>query len=262
MQPTLDDTIRSPDNHVLNLLRTLRRRNVREAERLFVVEGRRHVEGALAAGGTARWILVREGALWQSSASDAGTSIRVVAGPLFDRMSGSVSPQPVIGMFEFPDVPVRNQPDPLALVVDGAQDPGNLGTMLRSAAAADVAVVLLTNGTVDPYNDKVVRAAMGAHFQIAIRWLDVGQRAWLLRACPTRVVADSAGATDHSVQEWCGGVAIIIGGEARGVSTDLQNIATSSVRIPMASAVESLNAGVAASILLFEARRQRSLPPA
>jgi TrmH family RNA methyltransferase len=262
MDRTADATIRSPDNRIVKLVRTLRQRKTREAERLFVVEGMRHVEDALASGGVARFVLLREGTTWHPDPpAEPGTGVRTVAGPLFDRLSGSVTPQPVMAVFEFPTVDVAAQSDPLVLVIDGLQDPGNLGTMLRSAAAADVALVLLGKGTVDPFNDKVVRAAMGAHFRVAVRWLDDEWKTWLQRTCGTRVVADATGEHPYWEQDWSAGTAIIVGGEAHGVSDGLKEIATGSVRIPVARAVESLNAAVAASILLFEANRKRGSSP-
>ena len=224
MESAPDVLIRSADNRILKLVRTLRQRKSREAERLFVVEGVRHVEDALASGGVARFVLLREGTEWQPPPGfRRGVERRTVAASPFDLLSGSVAPQPVMGVFEYPKVEMPDQPAPLVLLVDGVRDPGNLGTMLRSAAAADVACVLLAKGTVDPFNDKVVRAAMGAHFRVALRWLSPEAEGWLRQACPVRVAADTAGERLYWDHDWRGGVAIIVGGEAYGVSDGCGN---------------------------------------
>ena len=149
-------------------------------------------------------------------------------------------------------------PDPgLVLVLDQVRDPGNLGTILRSAAAAGVDLVLLSPGCVDPWNPKVLRAGMGAHFRLPVveaeSWDAIGERlaglaVWL---------ADAHGGTPYDRVDWTAPSALIVGGETTGLSREAESLGRGRVAIPMARDVESLNAAMAATILLFEAARQR-----
>lgn len=144
----------------------------------------------------------------------------------------------------------------LLLILDRVRDPGNLGTILRSAEAASVGHVLLSPGTVDHYNPKVVRGAMGAHFRLPVISLDwpaiaeqAGRRAvWL---------ADAAGELSYDAVDWTQPSALIVGGEAAGAGQEAAVLATGRVSIPMAGGAESLNAAMAATVILFEAARQQ-----
>jgi TrmH family RNA methyltransferase len=144
------------------------------------------------------------------------------------------------------------------LVLDAVQDPGNVGTLLRSAEAAGVGQVLCGPGTGDVYSPKVVRAAMGAHFTLALQ-ADVSWDALaeMLRATPHIYAAVGAATTPYYAADWRGPAALIIGNEAHGIGREALALATQQVCIPMQGQAESLNAAVAGSIILFEALRQR-----
>src|SRR5262245_44372801 len=148
--PTADDVIRSPHNRTLKMIRSLRQRKSREAERAFVVEGFRAIEDGIAAGVAPLVVAVREGeeggaARWFGSAQPR----RTVDAALFDDLSETVTPQGAVAVFPLPDLPVAGVAEPLYLALDQIRDPGNLGTLLRTAAAAGVSAVYLTEGTVD-----------------------------------------------------------------------------------------------------------------
>jgi RNA methyltransferase, TrmH family len=144
-------------------------------------------------------------------------------------------------------------------VLDALQDPGNVGTLLRSAEATGVRDVICLAGTADVFNPKVVRAAMGAHFRLPIvQDVDWDRVPALLVA--ENVYAAVAGASmPYYAADWRQPAAVIVGNEANGVSPAGLEIATKQISIPMAAPVESLNAAVAGSIMLFEAQRQRRL---
>ncbi len=252
-----DEVIRSSDNRTLKLIRSLRLRKVREAERAFVVEGIRAVEDALLAGGNARVVLVRDHSAWSPPAGIGPVAVRVVAPALFDSLSETMTPQPVLAVFERPDVVFPDEPSPLVLVIDGMRDPGNLGTLLRSAAGAGVAIALVTNGTVDPFNGKSIRAGMGAQFRLPVTELDSRSLGLLRARCTRFVLAESRAEAVYTDVEWRGPVALIVGSEAEGPTEVGLSLATETVRIPLQNGVESLNASVAGSILLFEAARRR-----
>ncbi|HMN28916.1 MAG TPA: RNA methyltransferase, partial [Caldilineaceae bacterium] len=137
--------------------------------------------------------------------------------------------------------------------------PQNWQQALRSAEAAGVDWVLFTPGTVDPFNDKVVRAAMGAHFRLPLSvcadWMTVRQ---MLPAGQALYLADPGAELLYDQVDWPSPAVLVVGGEAGGASAELRALATP-VRIPMHGAVESLNAAVAGAVVLFEAARQRRM---
>jgi TrmH family RNA methyltransferase len=260
MDDTHDEVIRSADNRTLKLIRSLRQRKTRELERAFVVEGVRAVEDALHAGGRPRLVLLRADAEMRPSIADLGVPVRRVAPQLFNQVSETEHPQPLLAVFDVPNLIPNPSGAPFYVIADGIQDPGNLGTLLRSAAAVDVTAVLLMPGTVDPFNGKVVRAAMGAHFRVPIVPFDSSWREEVIASCPTRVLAEAEAPVPYDEVDWRASSAVIVGSEAHGSSEFGRSLATISARIPLLNGVESLNAGVAASVMLFEAARQRRLP--
>jgi TrmH family RNA methyltransferase len=144
-------------------------------------------------------------------------------------------------------------------VLDAIQDPGNMGTLLRSAEAVGVAEVLAASGTVDVYGPKVVRAAMGAHMRLAItqdlNWDAIAERVELVDHV---YAADAEASMPYFAADWRQPSALIIGNEAHGLSEDARALAHNPIGIPMHGRAESLNAAVAGSVILFEALRQRT----
>jgi RNA methyltransferase, TrmH family len=243
-------------------VRSLARRDRRVAEGAFVVEGRRAVSDALQTGAVPRLLLVRqdEPESWRDLPLPATVPARVVERRLFDRLSDVQTPQGILAVFPFPRLARDlDDPTPLVLVVDRLRDPGNLGTLLRSAAGAGVNAVYLSPETVDPWNPKVVRAGMGAHFRLPLIMLDVSTLDELRQRLPRRVVANAAAPRPYDASDWTGAAALVIGGEAEGVGPELQAWGTEEVGIPLDHEVESLNAAVAGAVILFEAARQRRL---
>ncbi len=178
-------------------------------------------------------------------------SARVVAAA-----ADTVSPQGIIAVADWPE---RRAGDGLVLVLDAVQDPGNVGSLLRSAEAAGVAQVVCSQGTADVYSPKVVRAAMGAHFWLPLR-IDVAwpELAILLNDMQHMYAAVGGAQQPYYAVDWQGNTALIIGNEAQGVSADALALAVQQIAIPMQGRAESLNAAVAGSIILFEALRQRA----
>ncbi|MCL5960860.1 MAG: RNA methyltransferase [Chloroflexi bacterium] len=178
---------------------------------------------------------------------------------IIEVVSGTVTPQGIVAAVTYP---VRGTIDDyskaLLLVLDALQDPGNLGTILRSGEAAGATAVLLSEETVDPFNPKVVRAGMGAHFRLPIladlSWEEIREALDDV----TVVRAAEIGAPQAYFQvDWTAPSALIIGNEAHGLSPKARSLATDLISIPMVGGAESLNAAVAASVILFEALRQR-----
>jgi len=254
------DIIVSPANPGIKMTRSLQRRKNRLQERAFVVEGIRAVNDVLAAGIRPRAVYLREDAdRGQLEHIPADVTIRRVASRVFDDLTDVAHPQgvlavvPMLGDAAFPDVAGR----PLVMILDAVRDPGNLGTLLRSAAGAGVDHVVIGPESVDPYHPRAVRAAMGAHLRVPFSrrsWADLAR---LIDHFPIVALADADGDTTYDALTWTDAAAIIVGGEAFGPSSAAYECATHRVSIPLANGVESLNAGVAGSLLAFEAARQR-----
>ena len=148
---------------------------------------------------------------------------------------------------------------PLIVVLESLQDPGNLGTIIRTAEAAGASGILLGKGCADIYNPKVTRSTMGSIFRVPFVYADDLQGAVInLKECGIRILAahleGSVGLYEESFE---GPTAILIGNESRGLSDETAALADRAVRIPMSGSVESLNAAVAAAVCMFEAKRQR-----
>ena len=240
-------------------VRSLARRQVRQREGRFVVEGTRLAEEVVRAG--VRPALVFYTEAW--AASLAGRRLLPMLRPadqgdwpvseaVLAACSDTESPQGVLAVVPFLSIAPRPG---LILILDQIRDPGNMGAILRSAEASGAGQVILAPGTVDLYNPKVVRGAMGAHFRLPVTSLDwpaiarhvQGRSVWL---------ADAAGETACDRVDWTVPSALIVGGEAAGAGDQATALATGRVSIPMAGGAESLNAAMAATVILFEAARQ------
>lgn len=253
--------ITSPQNPTIKFVRGLQAlRKAREAERRFVIEGPRLMEEALRARTPAQLVLYTLNLDERSRQAVGqmerlGAQVEVVSDSVMAAVSETEAPPGVVAVVAMPTFLVLPNVS-FALVVDRLGDPGNLGTVLRTADAAGVQAIFLLPGTVDPYNPKVVRAAMGAHFHVPIveaHWESLaaqlgGATAWLAEA--------HEGQPYHQV-DWSGPAALIIGAEAEGPSAAARAFTSQRVHVPMPGRAESLNAAVAAGILLFEAARQR-----
>lgn len=171
-------------------------------------------------------------------------------------LSETVTPQGLVAVVPFPTLPPPERPT-LTLVLDQLREPGNAGTLLRTAEAAGVDLVICTPGTVDPFHEKVLRSGMGAHFRLPVvvctDWSDVHRR-WPAGQPLYQAEANAVLAYDQVA--WREPAVLIVGGEARGASEQVRALATP-VAIPMQGRAESLNAAVAGAVILFEAARQR-----
>lgn len=248
-------------NERVKYARSLYRERVRTREKRFIIEGTRSVEEALRAGVgpvlaffTERLRTVEQGPALLARLQQAAGCLVEVSPEVMASMSETVTPQGVLAVVSMPE-----QPWPahgLVIVLDSLRDPGNAGTILRTAWAAGAAGLATTTGTVDPYAPKVARAAMGAHFHLPIRTgLDASELARLLAG--RRIILAEQGGTPYWELDWRGDAALIIGGEARGAEV-ASSLAEAQAAIPMAGDAESLNAAIAAAVLLFEALRQRT----
>ena len=253
--------ITSAQNSRIQLVRSLlgRSKERREANAM-VVEGVRLLEEAYTAGWTFRFALYSQAlserglALLEKLKVD-GVEVDETAENLLDSTSSTKTSQGLLAVVEKQTLPLPDNPGQV-LILDGIRDPGNLGSLLRSAAAAGIQAVILTPGSADPFAPKVVRAGMGAHFRLSIQQMD-----WnAIQSSLTKiqfVLAEMDAPLSCWQADLRGRLAIIIGGEAEGAGLAALQVEPTRVSIPMQAGTESLNAAAAGAVLLFEARRQR-----
>ena len=251
---------------LLTLARDLQRRKSRERNALFVAEGIRtveelarsplagQVEGALLAPGLDTHA---RGAELRGMLVDRGITIEDVSDAELRGAANTESPQGVLALARIPERRLETIPDAESLrvlVLDGVQDPGNVGTILRTAAALGVAATVALPGTVDLWNAKVVRSAMGAQFHhcaLSASWDEVAafrrERSLALWA------ADAAGQPVESLTP-PRRLLLAVGNEGNGLSPQAREQAEMLVSLPISSNIESLNVAVATGILLYEVR--------
>lgn len=253
--------ITSSQNSKLKLVRTLmgRAKERREAN-AFVVEGVRLIEEAVNAGWQFQFALYSDGLSERGQTlvetlSTNNIEVDEVAGDLLQKLSDTETPQGILAVLELTNLPIPNSPN-FILIPDQIRDPGNLGTLLRTAAATGVQVIFLPPETTDVFSPKILRAGMGAHFRLPIHsmtWEEIKTQTKGMQILLADMDGTSCWETDLRKP-----LALIIGGEAEGASDEAQRLAAQKISVPMAGNVESLNAGVAGSVLMFEVVRQRS----
>ena len=255
----------SPHNPRLARIRALlEKRRQRDEEQAFVVEGVRLVEEALAAGWQPELVLhssqlSERGQAVVEGFAGKGAEVIEVLPRLMDSLTGTETPQGLLAVFpqRRPALPKKLD---FVLIADNLRDPGNLGTLLRTAAAAGAQAALLSPGTADAFAPKVLRAGMGAHFRLPVlhlSWEEI-RAACKDRQPPLRIylaeAAEGSVLWDLDLRQ---PLALMVGSEAEGSSREALTLADQAITIPMPGRSESLNAAVAASILLFEIVRQR-----
>ncbi len=285
----LVNVITSSQNSKIKLVRALLgRAKERRAAEAFVVEGVRLVEEAVNSNWGLQFVLYDEslskrGLRLLRQLEDKKIEVEKVESRILQSLSETESPQGIFAVLSLTQLPITDSLN-FVLIPDQIRDPGNLGTLLRTAAAAGVQAVLLPPETTDAFAPKVVRSGMGAHFRLPIHsmaWEEIREYVSASHLTqpeklnqedspPSSEKLHPSGAT-HTLQIYLADMdgkscwetdlrqplALIIGGEAEGASEEARKLATQNISIPIAGNVESLNAGVAGSILMFEVVRQR-----
>ena len=255
----------------MRLARALVRGKERQRFGLYRVEGLKLVRTALQAGAPIQYVLYSPGAVERAEGARLlseleGKSIPCypVAEVLWSRLSTTVTPQGFLAIVRMrePELADLLGGNGFLVALDGIQDPGNAGTLLRTAAAAGLSGAIALTGTVDLYGDKTVRAAAGAHFFLPL--VSRVRTEAFLRAARVAglalVLATPRGGEDYRRFNWRRPLVLVLGSEARGASDAVSRAAADKVTIPLGR-VESLNVTVAGALLLFEAVRQREKPP-
>jgi TrmH family RNA methyltransferase len=257
-------------SNLQSTVRDLQRRKARGRRGLAVLEGVRLIEEALAAGLPFKGAIIspdlarttRGQALTADLASHA-IPVEEVASRVFEQLADTETPQGILAIVQprtwtVADVPAAGG---AVLVVDGVQDPGNVGTLIRTADALGAGATVLLRGSADPMNGKALRAAMGATFRHPVIPLDdapfiawARERGLTLWAAAADGVPLARAVRDATGKEL---IAVIVGNEGAGIRPQLNAVAAQRVAIPLAHGAESLNVAVAAGILLYEVLRGR-----
>lgn len=259
--------VQSKNNARLKELRKAFLRPGRDTHGLAAIEGPHLLEEALRAGLRIATVFVRStgsGDLGYPPGVGENIETLLVEPDLFDEVVQTETPQPVAALVEIPDwtwahiLRAREAWPQLLIVLAGVQDPGNLGTILRSAEAFKATGVISLPGTVNEWNSKVVRSSAGSIFRLPLIHATPEECFTMLREAGARVLTTSVtNATPIHEANLTGPVAFLIGNEGGGVPAETAKQADSAVTIPCPGPVESLNAAVAASVLLYETSRQR-----
>lgn len=255
--------ITSTHNPKIQWVRALNARSTERREaRAFVTEGVRLAEEAYNAGWRAELVLHtadldHRGQVVVEGFAERGVPVELVSEQVMRAASDTQTPQGLLVVLALQSLPQSDETD-FIFIPDGVRDPGNLGSMLRTAVAAGVNLVCLPTGTADVFSPKVVRAGMGAHFHLSMfsgSWEEI---AGLLGNRGAKIYLAAAGeGVSYLKADFSGKIALIVGGEAAGAGELAHTLAQETVHIPMPGGMESLNAAAAAAILMFEVRRQR-----
>lgn len=260
------DTVRitSASNPIIKEIRALMDKKGRQESGLFLIEGYRLVKDALDSGGSIKYLIASDGFINKSGNILSNFSyiklINLTDG-LFERLSDTQSPQGLMAVAEIPlyDVESILQTLKKVIVLENIQDPGNLGTIIRTADACGFNAIILSKNCVDPYNSKVVRSTMGSLFHFPV--LSVEDIHHTVKKLKNNGLKIAAAHIRDAIPAWeadlSDSVAIVIGNEGNGLTDEMLQSSDFAVIIPMLGKAESLNASAAASILLYESMRQQ-----
>jgi RNA methyltransferase, TrmH family len=254
----------SPSNPLLKHIRGLQQRSFRDKSRQFLIEGPKVIAEALSAGIEIKDVVISQ-SYWQSGtiAHELNFNrLSLVEDKLFAEL---ITTESSCGVLAVAHQPAENESSlfasspALVVIAENIQDPGNLGTIIRTSLAAEASGIILTKGTVDPYNPKVVRSAAGALFKLPlITGLTIDESIKLVKNHQLQVLACCQGA---SQLYWDANLklptALVFGNEGQGFKAETRELCDGEIAIPMSAKSESLNVAMATGIILFAAVQQR-----
>jgi RNA methyltransferase, TrmH family len=246
----------------------LRDRRHREKQRRILIDGAREIQRAIAAGVQMTEVFVcqaccRSDAARQVQASlpACGAAIYSVTEPVFEKLAYGDRSEGVIGVADMPEATLNrvNLPaNPLVVVLESVEKPGNVGAVLRSADAAGVSALVLADARTDLYNPNAIRASLGTIFSVAVASATTQETVdWLRQQGLTIYAARVEGALLYSDADYRGPTAIVLGSEAHGLSASWSRDDATGIHLPMHGAADSLNVSATAAVLVYEALRQR-----
>lgn len=256
------ETIQSKDNSLIKDVKKLKEKKYRSENNRFLIEGFRFVGEALQSDFIVPLVFVSENSLdrWQSfnmqDKIQKNTKVYLVTDQILKVISSTDTPQGIVAVVNNRNIEIENKQG-FYLLVDKVQDPGNMGTIIRTAHAAGALGVIITKGTVDIYNEKTLRSTMGSIFHIPVIHDNNLDSIKSLKDKGFKLVTSSLDTDKNFFDiDLKNKIIITLGNEGNGVSKELIDMSDISIKIPMPGGAESLNVSIAASIMMFEVIRQ------
>lgn len=257
--------ITSKDNEIVKNIKKLKDKKNRDEVGLYVIEGVKMLEEAIEEKANIKKIIICEECLKAGDLEQkvlyevAKYNCIYVNTKVFNTLTDVVAPQGILAVVAKPSKDTKiNYDQDIILALDGIQDPGNLGTILRTADSVNLKQIIVTKNTADSYNPKVVRSTMGAILRVKIiETDDLAKTLKEIKKNKFKIVVTALDANESIYDVEYNKKVIVIGNEANGVSKEVQALADNKVKIPMLGRTESLNASVATGVMLYEYVRQK-----
>jgi len=258
------------DNPKIKEVRSLHKKKYRRSLEKYFVEGKRIVAEAMIHGANIEKIIITPTYQWDKEFRKVAMGPRIknieiitVTEKVFRSIAKTESPQGILAVIHKEEDPIEKAlkkipKDPFILTLESVQDPGNMGTIIRTAEAAGVDLILVTKNSTDPYGDKALRSSMGAIFHIPIIEVEGFDWVHLLKKMKIRLIATDLSANkSYEELDYHGGITLIIGNEGHGISKELLGLCDEKTIIPIYGNIESLNVSIASGILIYKAREKR-----
>ena len=254
------------NSYVKDLLKLQEKSRERKKKGLFIIEGKREISMAIAAEYEFETVLYFEDLISEQEVLhlfNANVHRIVISKEVYQKLAYRDSTEGIIAVTKAKDFSLENiqfkTDTPLILIAEGIEKPGNIGALLRTADAANVAAVFIANPKSDLYNTNIIRASVGCVFtnQIAVGTSEE-IIAFLVKNNIHMFATTLQNSNEYHKENYTGAVAIVVGTEATGLSPIFREKATQNINIPMQGQIDSMNVSVAAAIVLFEAKRQRA----
>ncbi len=246
--------IKSTENKIYKQAKKLSQRSERYKTGLFIAEGRRIVEDAVLSK-SVNMLFVSSN--YNYPVPDDITTYKITD-KMFSALSDTCNSQGIIAVCKMPEFNIKDVKGDTLLVCDGVSDPGNMGTLIRTAECSGASGVVVLKGATDPFSPKVVRSTMGSIFRVPVYFAEATDIPKYLKDYNI-VVTVLDGSTDLYQTKLSGKIAVVVGNEGDGISQEVIKQSNVRVRIPMEGSAESLNASVAGSLVLYEIYRQKNL---
>lgn len=264
----MESIITSPSNNLVKLIKSLKIKKNRMKSELFIIEGVRFVSFALENNIPlveicySKDLLKTSGGEELLNLAEGNFKVTEIEKKIFDEITDTQNTQGVIGLvkLEQKEFDLESSKGKFMLILDRIQDPGNLGTIIRTADAAGVDMVVMTKGTVDPYNEKVLRSTMGSIFTVPLYHIeDTAQFLNEIKADGFKIISSYLQTEDRYDEiSYDGSIAVVIGNEANGVSDEIIALSDEYAKIPIYGSAESLNASIAAAVIMYQAANMRN----
>lgn len=255
----MNKQISSKDNRIFKECQRLAQKKYRDREGRYLIEGPNLIEEAITNNGKILYVVARE----DSSPIEPQVDTYVMSKILFDKLAQTETSQGILAVVEKPETTAKtlvamDMTNRNLIVLDRLQDPGNIGTIIRTADGAGYAAAVVMKGTADVYSPKVIRAAAGSVFRIPIIHVEDNRELLQLVTQMGKKLVVTCFNTDNYYfdEDLTKDIALVMGNEGNGISEELMEMADIKVKIPMNGKLESLNASVAAGILMYESMRK------